>query len=292
MVASQKIKLLAIVGPTASGKTGLAISLAKKIGGEVICADSRTIYKGMDIGTAKPSSIEQDGIVHHALDLLNPDQAYSAVEFKALAQSLVGDIQSRGKIPIVVGGTGLYVWALLYDYLFPAGADNEQRRELEDKPLDELCKQLSVADPDAFKEVDLANKRRVIRAIETAGRPREKRRVPIEGAQIVGICPSMKMLEQRIQGRTHKMIQDGLIEEVKYLVGQYGDDVEPLRSVGYREVREYLAQEYDDNKMEQLISLHTRQLAKRQLTWFRRSKDIRWYDDAELAEKTLLAEMN
>ncbi len=276
-------KVIAIVGPTASGKTGLALQLAQKVPAEIICADSRTIYRGMDIGTAKPSLEEQGGVPHHLLDILNPDQPYSAAEFKNDANRLMQDIESRSKLPVVVGGTGLYVTALLYDYEFPAGADNTLRKELEQKELTELQDELRQRDPEAYKTVDTKNKRRVIRAIETIGQPRSRNNRLPENCLLLGLNPSMEELEKRIQKRTKQMLGEGLVSEVKSLANKYGKAVEPLQTVGYREVIEYIEGRHTLEETEQLINLHTRQLAKRQLTWFKRNKDIVWFPNAEQA---------
>jgi len=276
-------KLIAIVGPTASGKTGLALQLAQKVPAEIICADSRTIYKRMDIGTAKPSVEEQGGVPHHMLDILNPDQPYSASEFKDDAGLLIQDIGSRNKLPVVVGGTGLYVTALLYDYEFPAGADNTLRKALELKELTELQDELRQRDPEAFRTVDTKNKRRVIRAIETIGQPRSRNKQLPENCLLVGLNPPMEELEKRIQKRTKQMLSEGLVSEVKKLLNNYGKAAEPLQTVGYREVIEYIEGRHTLEETERLINLHTRQLAKRQLTWFKRNKDIVWFHNTEQA---------
>lgn len=281
MVAARK--LIAIVGPTASGKTGLALQIAKTTPAEIICADSRTIYVGMDIGTAKPSTKEQGGVPHHLLDILSPDQSYSAAEFKDDASQLIQDISGRSKLPIVVGGTGLYTTALLYDYDFPAGADNQRRKVLEQKDLSELQDELCRRDPEAYKIVDVQNKRRVIRAIETIGQQRFRKNELPKGYLLIGLSPSMDVLEKRIQKRTKQMLEGGLVNEVESLVKKYGKDLEPFQTVGYREVVEYLEGNHTIEQTEQLINIHTRQLAKRQLTWFKRNKDIVWFQNSEQA---------
>lgn len=279
--------LVAVVGPTASGKTDLAITLAKRYSGEVICADSRTIYRGMDIGTAKPTMIERTGIVHHGLDILSPNEAYSAAEFKNFAEKTTTEVCERGNLPIITGGTGLYLWAFLYNYSFPAGTRNHFRTELEQKSLSWLTADLKQKDPEAYAEVDLKNKRRVIRAIETAGQPKNRSTNLRNGCILVGLCPEFELLEKNIQKRTEKMVKQGLVNEVKKLVEQYGSNTESLQSVGYKEIIEYLNGSYSLEEAKRLISLHTRQLAKRQMTWFKRNKDIQWVETAEQAEQII-----
>ncbi len=274
---------LAIVGPTASGKTGLAIELAKKLNGEIICADSRTIYRGMDIGTAKPSNEEQDGVSHYLLDILNPDQSYSAAEFKHDSLKLIGQIKAKDKLPIVVGGTGLYVAGLLYDYEFLAGANNELRAKLEDKDIVWLQTELKDKDIEAYKSIDLQNKRRVIRAIETAGLLKKRSTKLADDWVLIGLNPPMDELEKRIKARTKQMLDSGLVDEVRQLIEQYGKELEPFQTAGYREVIEYVEGKQTFEELEKLVSLHTRQLAKRQLTWFKRNQDIVWFQDSEQA---------
>lgn len=280
MIRTKK-PIIAVVGPTASGKTALGIELAKRYDGEIICADSRTIYRGMDIGTAKPSEVEREGIRHHFLDIIEPDQTYSAQQFKAAAKVVIDEIVARGKLPIIVGGTGLYVYALLYDYQFPAGGRTELRAELEQKSLDELVAILQEKDLELAVEIDLRNSRRVIRAIETAGQPRQRAEALADNILLLGLRPSMSTLDTNIRQRTKRMFQIGLVSEVTNLVEKYGPGLETLRSPGYAEIVEYLAGDSDAEMAEELVMLHTRQLVKRQLTWFRRNDEIRWVETAE-----------
>lgn len=280
MIAAKQ-PIIVVVGPTASGKTALGIELAKRYNGEIICADSRTIYRGMNVGTAKPSLEEREGIAHHFLDIIDPDETYSAQQFKAAAEAIIEDIVSRGKLPIIVGGTGLYVYTLLYDYQFPAGGRTELRAELELKPLDELVAILIKLDPELAAEIDLRNSRRVIRAIETAGQPRQKAGELAPNILLMGLRPNASTLDTNIIQRTKRMFQIGLVSEVTDLVEKYGPKLESLRSPGYAEIVEYLAGESDQAMAEELIVLHTRQLVKRQLTWFRRNDEIRWVETAD-----------
>ena len=280
---SQRVKLIAIVGPTASGKTQLAIDVAKKFDGEIICADSRTIYEGMDIGTAKPTKQERAEVMHHGLDLVSPDQSFSAAEFKDFTQKMVNQISSRGKIPILVGGSGLYLWAFLYNYSFPAGANSDYRKKLEEKDLAWLVEYLKEKDPLTRAVIDLKNKRRVIRAIETIGLLKTKKHSLPKGYRIIGLNPPMFELEARIATRTKKMLDQGLLEETAKIIGHYGNDIEILRTIGYAEVQQVINGSYNLVKAIEMINLHTRQLAKRQLTWFKRSSDIEWFEDTTKA---------
>jgi tRNA dimethylallyltransferase len=280
-----KNPIIAVVGPTASGKTALGIELAKRHNGEIICADSRTIYRGMDIGTAKPNLAEREGITHHFLDIIEPNQVYSAQEFKVAAETVIKDIIGRGKLPILVGGTGLYVYALLYDYQFPAGGRTDERAVLESKPLDELVAILQQKDPDLATEIDLRNTRRVIRAIETAGQARQKSTQLADNILLVGLRPESTTLYTNISQRTQRMFQIGLVSEVGNLVQNHGMECEAFRSPGYAEIVEHLAGVKTLEEAAALIDLHTRQLVKRQLTWFNRNHEIQWVEDPEQALK-------
>ena len=276
-----KNDIIAIIGPTASGKTALAIEIAKRHNGEIICADSRTIYRGMNIGTAKPTLIERKGIVHHLLDIIEPNESYSAQKFKRAAEALIEEIAGRGKLPIIVGGTGLYVYALLYDYTFPAGGRTEERAAMEMRSLDELIAELQQKDPDLAAEIDLQNKRRVIRAIETAGLPRHRAEQLKSNILLMGLRPEMAVLDTNITQRTEHMIQIGLVEEVSKIADIFGAEIEVLCSPGYVEIIEFIAGRITFDEAKELICLHTRQLVKRQLTWFKRNSEINWVEDAQ-----------
>lgn len=270
--------LLAIVGPTASGKSDLAMKVAEQLRGEIICADSRTIYRGMNIGTAKPTAADQAKVPHHLLDIIDPDQSYSAAEFKREANRIIREIEARGRLPILCGGTGLYLYAVLYDYQFPAGPDNRLRQRLQKLSIDQLVDELEQIDPEAASSIDLRNPRRVIRAIETAGQPRQQGHLRA-GATIVGLWPNPDQLDQNIDQRTQAMLAGGLEREVSNLLEHYGPELEVLRSPGYIEIAELIAGKIDQPEAERLIKLHTRQLAKRQQTWFKRNQDIKWFQE-------------
>jgi tRNA dimethylallyltransferase len=276
-----------VVGPTASGKTSLSLRLAQQLNGEIICADSRTVYREMDIGTAKPDRKQQKLLWHHCLDLVNPDENYSAQQFKTDAKRSIQDIQKRRKIPVVVGGSGLYVNALIYDYNFPKGVSAEQRNELQKLPLGVLVERLRMVDPEAAERVDLANPRRVVRAIETAGERPKMTIKSVDSYLLIGLNPGIEQLSTNIAQRTKKMIEDGLIDETQKIAEKYGENIEPLNTVGYREALKYLRSELSLAQMEEQINIKTRQLAKRQMTWFKRDNNIRWFDDAESAMRVV-----
>jgi tRNA dimethylallyltransferase len=279
------VKLVALVGPTAAGKTELAVALAKQFGGEIICADSRTVYRGMAIGAAKPSVADQSRVPHHLLDIVEPNEPISAAEFKRLAEGKVLEIFERGNVPFLVGGSGLYVHSVLYDYNFPAGPRTAERAALEGLELAELVGRLKKLDPERAREIDLKNKRRVVRALETAGRPRQRRTELPRNCLLLGLKPDAQSLHTKIVRRTRAMFKMGLVAEVERLVNRYGEKLEALRSPGYAEIVRMLRGEITQAQAEELVILHTQQLAKRQMTWFKRNIEIQWLDDSRQAEE-------
>lgn len=270
-----RLPLVVIVGPTASGKTSLSIELAKKFNGEIISADSRAIYKGMDIGTAKPSLAEQSSVPHWGLDLVEPGEHFSASDFKNYADQKITEIRSRGHIPFLVGGTGLYVDAVVFDYQFGPPADIKQRLSLQQLTLDELyeyCKKNNVILPENYK-----NKRYVIRAIENKGVDTQKLDKPLDQTIIVGIATDKAILHQRIEQRSEQLFEDGVVNEAKMLGDNYGWDSEAMKSNIYPLVHSYLdgGMTLDEAKAK-YITLDYR-LAKRQMTWLRRNMFIHWF---------------
>jgi tRNA dimethylallyltransferase len=272
---------VALVGPTASGKTDLAIELAEQFGGEIVCADSRTFYRGMDIGTAKPTLAQQARVPHHLLDVANPDDPISAAVFKALACAEIKQISARGQLPFLVGGSGLYAYGVIYDYMFPAGPRSQQRVELERLLLPELVARLEREDPERAAEIDVKNARRVVRALETIGQPRQMALKLSPNVLLLGVRQNSEILDARIEQRTDGMIEMGLLAEVTALVKRYGSDLEVFKSPGYGEIVEYLHGAITFDEARSLICLHTRQLVKRQLTWLKRNHEIQWLPDAE-----------
>lgn len=269
--------LIAVVGFTASGKTGLAIDIAQQFNGEIIAADAVTVYKNFDIGSAKPTKKEQSKIQHHMLDIVDATTPFSAAEFKTQANTIIKNIAKRGKIPILVGGSGLYIDSILFDYEFRDDVDTELRKTLNQKTLAELIymaqeKELSL------EGIDTQNKRRIIRLIETEGQivPRNPLR---SNTLMLGIDVSREVLRTRVEARVQAMLNDGLEYEVRALAQKFEWDIEPMRSIGYREWRAYFDGTSTLDKVHEDIVIHTMQLAKKQKTWFRRNKQIIWVNN-------------
>ena len=273
-------KILIVVGPTASGKSFTAMRLAETLNGEIICADSRTIYKGMDIGTAKPSKTDRITIKHHLLDVVIPDQEYTVANFVSDAKHAIADIQSRGKTAVVVGGSGMYVYALLYDYRFrkPTGMEQQEVARLDDTQLMELAKQLY---PQASQNFVFKNRRRVEQLLTRGPAMNYDRSVIKIDSIVVGINPPKAELQERIDSRTQELLNNGFVHEVQQLVSKYGTLELFEETIGYRQVLEYLAGDIDKSQLAERISTATRQYAKRQLTWFGRNKDIIWFDTGQ-----------
>jgi tRNA dimethylallyltransferase len=266
--------VIAIVGPTASGKSALAMKLAEKYEGEIICADSRTIYKGMDIGTAKPSIEDRSLIAHHCLDLVVPTETFSAAEFKARAQAAIKDIHQRQKTPFIVGGSGLYIDGLLYDFEFGPLAEEGLRKELEglsDQELVSRAKDLGIKDTD----INFKNRRHLARAIERGGVTKTQKHLP-ENVLLIGVQVEKDTLRSRIESRVDDMFESGLLDEAKSLFTKYGTDAPGLLAPGYKALAAYTKGEVSFDEAKQLFINADNQLAKRQMTWFKRNKDIAW----------------
>jgi tRNA dimethylallyltransferase len=272
-------ELLVIVGPTASGKTDLALKVAKTHGGEIISADSWTVYRGFDVGTAKSTITQQKAVKHHLIDVREATDGFNAPMFKELALKAIADIQKRGKLPILVGGTGLYIDSVLYDFGFLP--DSHERQALDNLTLQELLS-LAIERKIDMTDIDSRNKRRVIRAIEAKGQKPTKGELR-SGTLIVGLSVSNDELRRRIEKRTDRMIEAGLEQEVKALAGKYGWEAEPMKGVGYRQWREYFEDSQTLDETKARIVSATMGLAKRQRTWFKRSPDIQWFDSTQKA---------
>lgn len=266
--------LVVIVGPTASGKTSLAIKIAQKFNGEIIAADSRTIYKYMDIGTARPTVDEMQGVPHWGLDLVEPGEAFSAADFKDYALKKIDEIRSRGHLPIMVGGSGLYVDAVLFDYRFGSAADPEKRTQLLSMSVDKLidyCNKNNIDLPENSQ-----NKRYLVRAIEQQGINQSRRPTPIDGAIIVGIATDTEVLRQRIAERADLMFKNGMVQEAEALGARFGWHSEAMTGNIYRLVRQYLDSELTNDELHNQFILSDWHLAKRQLTWLKRNQFINW----------------
>lgn len=281
MVAAQKIDLVAIVGPTASGKSALAVRAAKEFGGEIITADSRTIYKGMDIGTAKPSKEEREEIRHWGLDLIKPGQSYSAAYFKDYAGAKITDINSRGKLALLIGGTGLYVDSVLYGFNFGPAADINQRAKLEKLGIQEL--QAIIRQEKLPMPENLKNKRHLIRTIERRGRA-GKRHDLRRGALIIGLDPPDEDLKNNIKKRAEAIFKAGIIDETRTLTDNYGEAaILETGGIVYKICVRLLAGEIDEQTATTTFAKLDWQYARRQRTWFRRNRDIQWFNDPQKA---------
>jgi tRNA dimethylallyltransferase len=282
-------KLLAIVGPTASGKSLIALHAAGVMGGEIVSADSRQIYKYLDIGTAKPSLEDRRRIPHYFVDIFNPDKEYSAGEFGRDARVQIQQIGSRGKTPILVGGSGLYVKAVVDGFFEGPGKDPETRLRLENRLKEEgpesLVRTLRAVDPSTAAAMDITKPRRIIRALEVfyiTGKPlsqfhREQSTTPPFEVVQVGFSWPRELLYKRINDRVNFMFSAGLIEELERLRAMgYSLAMNALNTVGYREVFDYLSGKTDMEETIELVKRNSRRFAKRQMTWFRSDRRIRW----------------
>lgn len=286
----KKEKVIVICGPTASGKTKLSIEVAKKLNGEIVSADSMQIYKDMTIGTAKPTSEEMQGIKHYLIDCISPDTRYNVAEYKKEAISAIEEIIQKGKTPIIVGGTGLYVNSLIYGIDYPEiETDIEYRESLEQiaekEGLEKLYAKAKEIDPEAVSSISPNDKKRICRVLEiyhTTGKTKteqeaiSKKNGPKYNYLVFGIQMDREKLYHRINKRVDIMIEDGLVEEVKQILAKYKEFPTAMQGLGYKEVVEYLNGTTTKEEMIEKIKMETRRYAKRQLTWFRRYENMTW----------------
>ena len=296
-----KPKVIIICGPTASGKTALSIELAKTINGEIVSCDSMQIYKDMDIGTAKPTAEEMQGIKHYLLDFIEPDKRYSVAEFKKDAEKAIEQILAKGKIPIVVGGTGLYVDSLIYGIEYQdIPLDEEYRNKLEqianEKGLEVLYEKAKQIDEQAMKKISPNDKKRIIRVLEiykATGKNKteqemESRKNEVKyDFKVFAINMDREVLYDRINKRVDIMIEQGLIEEVKNIIQKYSEFPTAMQGLGYKEVVEYLNGKCSKEEMIEKIKMETRRYAKRQLTWFRKNKQTIWINGLNSKESNV-----
>jgi len=280
---------LLLAGPTAAGKSAIALALAEKTGGEIITVDSMQVYRGLDIGTAKPTAEEQRRVPHHLLDVCNLNEAFDAAQFVRRAQAAVAEIQSRGRAPIFCGGTGLYFKAFLEGVGEAPPADARLRAELEALPLEKLLEELRERDPVTHEKIDRKNPRRVVRAVEVirlTGKPFSEQRAEwaIQNSKIkIQNCfcftRSPADLHQRINVRVDEMFRLGLVDETRHLLKHgLAENKFAMQAIGYRQVVEHLRGERGLAETIELVKIKTRQFAKRQLTWFRRHGNCEWIE--------------
>lgn len=323
-------KIIVIVGATASGKTGLGIRVAREIGGEVISVDSRQVYRGMDVGTAKPAGALEDvrqtmsvgmsegdeesrvkgdihelfgryksyvveGIPHWGIDLVSPDEEYSVADFKAYAEQKIKEIRRRGRVPVLVGGTGMWIWAVIDNLLLTeTPSDPKLRAELDARHIDDLYAAYKRLDPEGAETIDRENKRRVVRALEVTqltGKPfsQQLTRGPQKYDVLqIGLRVEREELNRRIDDRVDAMVATGLVNEVRRLRDTYGCDIESMTGIGYRQVCRFLEGKQSLAEAIEEVKRDTRRYAKRQATWFKRDSRIHWVTSEEEAMETIL----
>ena len=292
MRINKKPKLLVLLGPTAAGKTKLSIALAKAYGAEIISGDSMQVYRGMDIGTAKIRPEETEGIPHHLIDIHSPRHPYSTAEFQEQAGRLIAEMTDRGKLPFIVGGTGLYIESLCYGFQFSAASADEEFRKEQDRYADEhgaeaLHARLAGVDPESAERLHPNDRRRIIRALEiyhqtgsalSAQLAGQSKQSPYELC-LIGLTMDRQKLYARIEERIDQMLDEGLVEEVRRLLEQgCGRELVSMQGLGYKEIAAYLAGEMTYEEAVTLLKRDTRRFAKRQLSWFRHMDEINWID--------------
>lgn len=299
MNEQKKIEVVAIVGPTASGKTALSIKFAKAFNGEIINGDSMQVYKGLDIGTAKITEEEMEGIPHHLLSFKEPTESFSVAEYQKLVREKICEIQSKGKLPIIVGGTGLYVQSVLYDFQFTDESVPEQVRKKYYEELEQIgpCamhERLAKLDPKTAKTIHPNNTRRVIRALEMielhgiakSEEQHQRGNIPIYHHLIIGMNMDREVLYERINKRVDIMMEQGLLDEVRGLWEKGIRNVQSVQAIGYKEIYRSLDGEISLEEAINQIKQNSRRYAKRQLTYFRNKMDVKWIgNDWEEIEK-------
>ncbi len=280
----KKPKVAYIVGPTASGKTSLALQIGQKYSGEIVCADSQTLRRDLNIGTAKPTKQQRETVKHHLLDIIGLFDDFSVADFQKMAQTTIQQIQQRGKLPIIVGGSGLYIDSLYYDYQLAIQDNSVSSQELEKKSLAELQKIIQENDypmPNNFQ-----NRRHLIGVIKRSGQSPNDRHSEVSNQQlIIGLWPEVSILRQRIKDRIQEMINDGLVEEVRDLLEKYPTSASGRRldAIGYGLVQDYLEGKFDLSELKERLFYSTWKYARRQRSWFKRNSDINWFSDPESA---------
>ncbi|MGE1105343.1 tRNA (adenosine(37)-N6)-dimethylallyltransferase MiaA [Bacillus wiedmannii] len=287
----QREKVAVIIGPTAVGKTKLSIDLAKALNGEIISGDSMQIYRTMDIGTAKVTKEEMDGIPHYMVDIKNPEDSFSVAEFQERVHKHIREITERGKLPIIVGGTGLYIQSVLFDYQFTDDAgDTIYREQMEklalERGVEYVHKKLQEVDPESAERIHANNVRRVIRALEIFHTTGEKMSDQLEKQEnellydvsLIGLTMDREMLYDRINLRVDIMMDQGLLEEVEGLYNRGIRDCQSIQAIGYKEIYDYFEDRVSLEEAVSQLKTNSRRYAKRQLTWFRNKMDVTWFD--------------
>jgi tRNA dimethylallyltransferase len=290
-----KKNVIAIVGPTAVGKTKLSIETARKFNGEIISGDSMQIYKGMDIGTAKIKEEEMQGLPHHMIDIKQPDESFSAAEFQTLVQHHIEEITASGKVPIIVGGSGLYIQAALFNYNFSSRQDTDIVEQLEEKVrkkgIGHLYEQLKQLDPSQAEKIHPNNKRRVIRALEVYKKTgmtmtefqQKQEQHSLYEVYFIGLTMERKLLYERINNRVDQMMEGGLLQEVRDLYNNGYGDTQSMKAIGYKEFIPYFEGNRSLDETIHILKRNSRRYAKRQYTWFKNKMDITWYQIEERA---------
>jgi tRNA dimethylallyltransferase len=293
-------QIIAIVGPTGIGKSNLAVRISQKIDAEIIGADSRQVYRYMDIGTAKPSKEERGLVPHHLIDIINPNESFSLAEYQQQCKSIIEDICNRNKLPLLVGGSGQYTWAVLEGWGIPEVApDMKYRNMLENKAAEmgkeELYHELLLTDPEAAARIDESNVRRVIRALEIAknakdNKTRKRDKQPIYDALIIGLTTSREELYCRIDKRVDSMIEKGLLDETKWLIdNEYNSDLPSMSGIGYKQMVMYLKGELSLDSAIQQIKYETHRYVRSQYNWFKLKDDrIKWFDVQNEVESDII----
>lgn len=301
---SKPPRLVVITGPTATGKTGVAIELALMIGGEVVSADSMMVYRGMDIGTAKPTAAEMRGVPHHLIDVVDPDEDFSVAKYQEKAERAIADISRRGLWPLLVGGTGLYVRAVTDGYSFSAKGDPALRarllEEVRHSGSQVLHERLAAVDPSTAERLHVNDVRRIIRALEVyhlTGRPisdfheRDAAHKPKYRLCMFALTMDREVLYRRIEERVDRMIAQGLVDEVAGLLKKgFTPDLVSMKGLGYKEIAAYIRGETSLEEAVRILKRNTRRFAKRQLTWFRRDTRLTWIDPLEYSGERAVAE--
>ncbi len=266
--------LVVIIGPTSSGKTSLAVNLAEKYGGEIICADSRTVYRGMNVGTAKPSRLDQQRVRHWGIDLVEPGEVFTAADFKRYTEQKIAEIRLRGQVPFLVGGTGLYVDSILFDFQFGPKAEKDKREKLESmstKTLQLYCLNNNIELPE-----NQSNRRHLVRAIERASISTKRRAKPINNTVVVGITTDKQTMNKRIAIRAEQLFLNNVVEEATVLGKKYGWTSEAMTGNVYRLARQLMLGQIAETEFIDKTIVADRQLVKRQMTWMRRNPYVIW----------------